>query len=122
MTTDELFCYKLPNIDHAMNLMMLLAVHAGITGFIALLLPTTTVYCYVMVAWSLFGVSFINLNVVERRRRKFFKCLYEKAKIVPSYKIQAAKKMEKDTIKALLWAIECEEAHIGGDCPLCGAE
>ena len=40
---------------------------------------------------------------------------------VPYHKRRLAQELTSDITEAHLWAIECHEAHLPGDCPLCGA-
>lgn len=53
---------------------------------------------------------------------RFWTALNYKLDCISLQKIANAESLYKPRVEAWLAAIECEEAHISGDCPLCGAE
>jgi hypothetical protein len=55
------------------------------------------------------------------RGNKFYHSLIKKAERLPVQKEYLAKKLY-GWPEGTLSAIECEESHLPGDCPLCGAE
>ena len=82
--------------------------------------------------WPLFGVcavvllSYVAYLSVSENRRSNELCqwaaeLDHKIDEVPYHKRRLAQELTSDITEAHLWAIECHEAHLPGDCPLCGA-
>lgn len=55
-------------------------------------------------------------------RRRFRACAAECRARLPEELLAEARCMEPDFVEAFLWAVECNESHLAGDCPLCGAE
>lgn len=62
------------------------------------------------------------IHIWTKKDRKFRKALEEKVDKVPIGIVNLALQQEKNYWTALLWAVECYESHIPGDCPLCGAK
>lgn len=79
-----------------------------------------------MVTLALLGFLFClwiyKINDWAKKDNSYRKFLLRKADEIPIEKINLALKQEKNYWIAILWAVECHEAHIPGDCPLCGAE
>ena len=59
---------------------------------------------------------------ISRIRWSIYESLYGALETVPFELVEAAMKIAPDSLTARLWALECHEAHLPGDCPLCGAD
>lgn len=136
-TTDDLLCYcygdeikKLPlyrratkkacvffTICGALLLIFAFCSNEAICKILTLPLATSGL-------WLLFKMH--KEHTALRQYWKFESILYNKIDPVtnPSVyrKFKLARQTEKKFDIAALWAIECDECHINGDCPLCGAE
>jgi len=83
---------------------------------IASALKSRVVLATVMVVFLLSAVIFLKRAM---RRRKLDAEVIRRLESVPWWKVDAAKTLCGDDY--LYAAIECQEAHLDGDCPLCGA-
>ena len=56
------------------------------------------------------------------RNWKMWEALEDKEHEIPTYYVRNARILDSRFPEYILWAIECYEGHMPGDCPLCGAE
>jgi len=61
------------------------------------------------------------LVVWSRKREQVIRTLMKKSDRVPIKVLQLAIRDSRNYWEGVLWAVECDEAHCPGDCPLCGA-
>jgi len=78
-----------------------------------ILFAVSSTYCFVLIGCMVWW----RIN-----HDKFYNSLEHKLDRIPHDKYMIARTLYGDYIKAAMAAIECEEAHIPGDCLLCGAE
>ena len=96
---------------------------AGILGEILTTSKFSQLCCFI--AFCAGGIAFfLNIGKIMYlgwRERKFYHSLIVKEEKLPPLKRILARQLY-GWPEGTLSAIECEETHIPGDCPLCGAE
>jgi len=96
---------------------------AFILSFVFMAFRTLMVPMVVLCILEISAFSWMyKIHVWVELDNKYRKSLVRKADKVPTQILNLALKLEKNYWTALLWAVECYESHIPGDCPLCGAE
>ena len=75
-----------------------------------------------MLCFCVYGLFVtVYVAVTYRKSTKMYNAFSKKLELIPHQMLINAQNMESDFTIAALWAIECYEGHIHGDCPLCGA-
>lgn len=117
MTLDACICWNNVRVRHRRRAGM----YGSLGGAVVLggLLFDSTVVLSTGVAIAILGTVYI--LCVNHRDNKFLHAIREWHEHVPVDKFEAAGGWE-DWPRSILWAVECEEAHMPGDCPLCGAD
>ena len=121
MTTDDMLMWHYYQRPKTLNRYLVPGWIACILAFITPIFHSRYLIGLLLLTCIFAVVRLVQLGFILWKQFDYDRSRLRRSEQMPFDKIQLAQQLEPDYETAMLWVIECEESHIGGECPLCGA-